>query len=1731
MKKSFFSFYTILFSLFLSLVSVAGWGQTTIFSENMGAGLTGTPAPADYTGFQNYGSLDFSGTGDLRNTNASSGYTGASGANNVMLNASGETLIIDGINASSFIDLSLSFGVRKGTNDENGTNLIVEYSTTGATGTFTPISKANLNTGASTAKWYLRTSTSAISSDITTLRFRSTNTVEWRIDDVKLTGTAGVAACSQLLISEYIEGTDNNKFIEIYNPTNAAINLAHYRLANYQNGTTAPTYTQVLSGTLAAYSTYVVANAGYALTLPCSPSLTTSATNSVMAFDGNDVIALQTSGGTNIDVIGTIGSNANFAQNISLTRRKNIKSPKTTYAASEWETTATADSVVGLCSHISDCQTTSCTAGNCGTDLFISEYVEGSGNNKYLEIYNPTSSAIDLSNYRVVKYTNGSPSVTGTPPSWSGSIAAGGTFIISHNQATIYAGTVNVSNIYYDWNGNDAVALQKNNANIDVIGQIGVDPGTQWGSGNTSTLNRTLRRKSSISTGDPNGIDEFDPAIQWDGYPQNNIADLGSHSIDPCAVDGGSGENYRWTGAARTHKWDDPCNWVLTSTGEPGGIPAFDDNVILDQNNSFELFIDGAKTVNNFALNGSGRLTIGSSGTLTIKGEVTYSDTATALLDCSSTINFAGSISQTVPPLYYGNLNILGGPRVLSSNGKIRICNNFTANAASYTYDVTGSTVEHTAATAKSLSPFTYNNLEISGMGPFLIGHTQSGNTVNVLGDYSQTAGSVYLTSGNNSYSATLNINGKMKISGGTFNMKNDNSNTALPVVNLRGDLEISGNGLVTTTSTNTTGLSNFNFDGSEVQNISNSNSTLPIMRVNFNVKNGAYVQLVNQDFKIGGVSGTTASKFTVESGGTLDFGFNDNVPLNLTGFYESNGIFDLQNGGKLKISSPQGITSGGNYTGNVQLGATAANRNFAGNAIYHYIGKVSQETGTGLPKDASNKRVIVELEDNNLEFSSNNGIIRFDNPSTAVGSNFKGLEIRKGTVVADNVGNRFEDGATSGVGNLKMTGGIYKIYTSDIQPAVSGSYDLAAGSKIIFAHTTTGTTTQAIRGGTSYQYPNIEIEGKAVRYSNIGINMKSGGLFTVKENAVVTNTGNVGQITSLDDANPATLTIKNNATFRTEKELGFSGVPNGIIAAPSVSANRPSGNVNIVLEDGSTVEYSRSDIQTITTQLFGTAPHQFNYQNLKISGTGTKKPNTKNLLVNNVTTVASATLEIPETADNEEAYVLTSKLGIQSTGGSVVFGSGAQLMQEATGVTNSANIQFQRKTKMQQMDYTYWSAPVSGQSLTAFSPGTPSNRIYEYVEATDLFRATPDTQFLAAKGYAIRGQSGFDGSSKTFTFNGTPQNGNALQIQIQKSKNSVISGTTYEHGYNLIGNPYPSNIDFIKFLDTDLGGGDKNANYIDGKAWFWTNSAPHFNMEGSSYSGNNYAVISRVGGTPPTYTPGTGIYKPTNIIKLGQGFIVQKSGAAPTGDEPNTAVLKFNNAMRDTSIGVFYNNVGKTAINRYWLKLISPSQIVNTILLAHMDGATENYDPDYDAELFAVGDDSFYSALGNQKLQIQAVGTFDENQVFPLTTKHFENGTYKIEVEDPEGIFASEQKIYLHDKQDNTYHDLSQAFTFEAQPGQNQGRFEVVYVDKGILGTGVAAAANFALYRDGQEAVIKSSKILGKVEIYDASGRLVKGFRLSSKEAHINMADLAEGFYIFKVENSGDLKTKKWIR
>lgn len=158
-------------------------------------------------------------------------------------------------------------------------------------------------------------------------------------------------------------------------------------------------------------------------------------------------------------------------------------------------------------------------------ELFISEYVEGSGNNKALELYNPTNNAIALDAYSVQVYFNGN-TTAGTTINLSGSIAAGTTFVIADNDSVAELLALTDLQVTQSlWNGDDTITLSKNGVVLDAIGQLGVDPGSAWGSGSITTANDTLRRAAVSYDANPN--DSFEPAAQWLGFAQDDFSDIG----------------------------------------------------------------------------------------------------------------------------------------------------------------------------------------------------------------------------------------------------------------------------------------------------------------------------------------------------------------------------------------------------------------------------------------------------------------------------------------------------------------------------------------------------------------------------------------------------------------------------------------------------------------------------------------------------------------------------------------------------------------------------------------------------------------------------------------------------------------------------------------------------------------------------------------------------------------------------------------------------------------------------------------------------------------------------------------------------------------------------------------------------------------------------------------------------------------------------------------------------
>ena len=166
-------------------------------------------------------------------------------------------------------------------------------------------------------------------------------------------------------------------------------------------------------------------------------------------------------------------------------------------------------------------------------DLIISEYVEGSSNNKAIEIYNGTGETVNLSDYSVELYLNGSKEA-GKSEILSGELKHDETYVIVNSQAgdILKSKADKLSTSVTSYNGDDAIVLKHNDEVIDSVGKVGEDPGTAWENNGASTLDMTLIRKPSISEGDKNISDEFDPSSEWIACSKDTFENLGSHVMD-----------------------------------------------------------------------------------------------------------------------------------------------------------------------------------------------------------------------------------------------------------------------------------------------------------------------------------------------------------------------------------------------------------------------------------------------------------------------------------------------------------------------------------------------------------------------------------------------------------------------------------------------------------------------------------------------------------------------------------------------------------------------------------------------------------------------------------------------------------------------------------------------------------------------------------------------------------------------------------------------------------------------------------------------------------------------------------------------------------------------------------------------------------------------------------------------------------------------------------------------
>lgn len=725
---------------------------------------------------------------------------------------------------------------------------------------------------------------------------------------------------------------------------------------------------------------------------------------------------------------------------------------------------------------------------------------------------------------------------------------------------------------------------------------------------------------------------------------------------------------------------------------------------------------------------------------------------------------------------------------------------------------------------------------------------------------------------------------------------------------------------------------------------------------------------------------------------------------------------------------------------------------------------------------------------------------------SSAVSINTDGLVTITGSTTVDAIGNLGSTDPNSTA--FTMDGGRLILRTGGDQPNMRGSYNLTGGV-VEFA----GTSSKLIR--TPKSYHNIEITGTDVGKMSDDISLNSGGTLVIKPTGIFTiNTGSI-----IGAAGSQTLTVENGGTFRTGDLQGFSGGDD-----TSIHSNIETVN----LEDGSTVEYSRSNVQTITA-FKPLANDQSNlttggYYNLKISGDNVGNLTAKTLpptpggvvyVRNNLSVDNPSLLKIES---NKTLIVNKNVTTVNSddTKGIFIEDSGS-LVQIAdidndNPLNNAGEIKMERITKpLFRYDYTYWSSPVQDFILKSVSPTTLFDKFFSWNQAATTqawlmhnMHATlgnPTYLMEEGRGYIVRAPQGFDiegqpgAESATYTANfvGKPNNG-TVQVDVFGSTSPVVT----DNKWNLLGNPYPSAIYATAFLNqnTNLGG----------TLYFWTHNTSIGTVGSGLYSPNDYAAWNGTGSAATLeFADGNGDEindnAPSGKIAAGQGFFVKG-----IGNGAGTAT--FNNTMRVVEAGEndqFFkgfsaeeNTVNTTPQekHRVWLNMKGAVKGFNQLLVGYVENATNDYDNRFDGESFGGNLVTFYSINNTKNLVIQGRALpFVNTDTVPLGYKTTLTGNLTISIDHVDGGMVG-QDIYLQDNVLNVVHDLMASnYVFATVPGTFNNRFVLRYLPQEDLSnpTFDEKIKSVIIYKNGGTLHVNSPyESIAAVTVYDLTGRLI---------------------------------------
>jgi len=396
---------------------------------------------------------------------------------------------------------------------------------------------------------------------------------------------------------------------------------------------------------------------------------------------------------------------------------------------------------------------------------------------------------------------------------------------------------------------------------------------------------------------------------------------------------------------------------------------------------------------------------------------------------------------------------------------------------------------------------------------------------------------------------------------------------------------------------------------------------------------------------------------------------------------------------------------------------------------------------------------------------------------------------------------------------------------------------------------------------------------------------------------------------------------------------------------------------------------------------------------------------------------------------------------------------------------------------------YWYISSPISNATSTVVDAAS-ANVLKSYDETKHTWVEVLDntTTLPVGTGYFAR-----LGASTTATYTGTLNNGD---ITLSPSR----SGTSDEkRGFNLVGNPYPS------YLNWD----DVGKTNIQTTMWYRA-------YNGLSMVFDTYNALGEVG----TDNNGTEVNK---FIPPMQAFWVRVS------NDGDIASLTFKNSMRSHQTGNLLKSNTQNDIIR--LKVSNGTNSDEAIVVFNAD-ATNGIDA-FDSEKMSNNDASIpelYTVANSQKLVINGLESAVSNPIIPLGFKTAKAGTYTITAKAIEGLNGV--PVILEDKLLNKIQDLTQSssYSFSSDSVDNASRF-VLRLKSTTIVNEIAESIN--VYAKSQAIAVTTTETIGKITITDVLGRTIATQTIVGTQTDI---EISSGVYFVKVQTSNGVVTKQVV-